>query len=79
MLGDSMKNGNYVDVSVIGRQVGPGRIVDATSDPVKVIVRRPIGDDYGFGASRSFFEAAGPGRWRINMPGPTLRCFFPDG
>jgi hypothetical protein len=73
-----MQNGDHVDVTVIGRQVGPGRIVDASGDPVKVIVRRPTGDDYAFGASRVYFKAAGSGRWRIDMPGPTLREFLPD-
>lgn len=73
-----MRNGDLVDVSVIDRPVGPGRIVDASVDPVLVIVRRPVGDDYGFGASRSFFQTAGPGRWWISMPAPTLREFLPE-
>ena len=73
-----MQNGDHVDVTVIGRQVGPGRIIDAPADLVRVLVRRPSGDDYEFAASRTFFTAAGHGRWRINMPGPTLREFLPD-
>jgi hypothetical protein len=73
-----MQNGDQVDVTVIGRAVGPGRIVDANRDPIIVIVRRPRGDDYQFGASRTFFKAAGPGRWRIDMPSPTLHEFLPE-
>jgi hypothetical protein len=48
-----MQVGDQVDVTVIGREVGPGRIVDAIHDPVLVTVRRPRGDDYQFGASRT--------------------------
>lgn len=73
-----MQNGDHVDVSVIGRRVGPGRIVDAGGDRIAVVVRRPTGDDYEFRASRTFFQPAGQGCWRIDMPSPTLREFLPD-
>ena len=71
-----MRNGDCVDVTVIGREVGPGRVADA-GDPVTVIVERPHAGLYQFRASRTFFVVASPGRWRIDMPGPTLREFLP--
>lgn len=70
-----VKNGDHVDVTVIGKEVGPGRIVDADNDPVTVIVERPEGGPYLFRASRTYFQAAGPDRWQIDMPAPTLRVF----
>lgn len=73
-----MKNGDHVDVTVNGREVGPGRIVDANRDPVIVIVETPRRGPYQFGASRSFFGAIGPDGWCIDMPSPTLREFLPD-
>jgi hypothetical protein len=81
-LGLILQTDDHVDVTVIGRPVGPGRVVDASGDLGNilghVIGRRPDGIDYEFGASRTFFESAGPGRWRIDMPAPTLRQFRPD-
>jgi hypothetical protein len=71
-----MLNGDHVEVTVIDRPVGSGRIVDATVDPIKVIVRRPSGDDYQFGASRSLLKALGPGPRDINMRAPKLREFL---
>jgi hypothetical protein len=74
-----MLNGDHVDMTVIDRPVGSGRIVGATVDPAKVIVRRPSAATIiNFGASRSFLKALGPGRWQINMPASTLREFLAD-
>ena len=67
------KVGDRVNVTGNGRTVGPGRIIGARSDPVDVIVERPNRDPYVFSASRSFFRAAGPGAWQIDVPGPVLR------
>jgi hypothetical protein len=65
-------------MTVSDRSVGSGRIVNATVDPVKVIVRPPSGNNYQFGALRSFFKALGPGAWHINIPAPMVREFLPD-
>ena len=72
-----MRKGDHVDVTVVGRKVGPGRIVDASVDPVRVIVERPRRGPYQFDASRTFFRAVAPGRWRIDMPSPTMRELLP--
>ena len=71
-----MKEGDHVAVTVRGEEVGPGRIVNADGDTVYAVVERPRGGPYRFGASRIFFEDAGPGQWRIDMPSPTRREFI---
>jgi len=73
-----MQDGDYVHVTVNARAVGPGRIVDASRDPVQVIVARPQRGPYQFAASRTFFVATASGRWTIDMPAQTLHEFFPD-
>jgi hypothetical protein len=71
-----MQVGDDVDVTVNGEEVGPGRIVEAGGDPVYVIVERPRGGPYRFGASRTFFKATGPEQWCIDMPSPTRSEFI---
>ncbi len=71
-----MQVGDHVAVTVNGEEVGPGKIVEAVGDPVYVIVERPRGGPYRFGASRTFFEAAGPRQWLIDMPSPTRSEFI---
>ena len=71
-----MDVGDHVDVTVIGRKVGPGEVLDAR-DPIAVRVLRPLGDHYLFRAPRSFFRLVKHGRWRIDMPSPTLNIFLP--
>jgi hypothetical protein len=73
-----MKQGDHVGITVDGREVGPAEIVEANGDPVRVVVERARHGPYQFCASRKFFVQVAPGRWKIDMPGQTLRQFFPD-
>lgn len=72
------KPGDLVDVMGNGKSIGPGRIVDASGDPISVIIAKPNGDPYVFSASRSFFRAVAPGAWQIDVPGPVLRQLLSD-
>jgi hypothetical protein len=72
-----MRVGDNVTVTVGGDEVGPACIVEASDDIVYVVVERPRAGPYRFGASRTFFEFAGQGRWHIDMPSRTRREFIP--
>lgn len=76
MRGGTLHEGDHVVVTVNGEEVGPGRIVDADGDRVFVVVERPRGGPYRFGATRTWFEAAGPRQWRLDMPSPTRGEFI---
>jgi hypothetical protein len=77
MRGGTLHEGDHVVVTVNGEEVGPGRIVEAAAGVrVFVVVERPRGGPYRFGAPRTWFEAAGPGQWRLHMPSPTRGEFI---
>lgn len=71
-----MNEDDVVAVTVNGEKVGPGRIVEAGDKLVSVLVERPRGGPYRITAPRTFFEAAGPAQWRIDMPSPTRSEFI---
>jgi hypothetical protein len=84
-----MKVGDHVDVYIsTGEKVGPGKIIRIVSnDPmapvagtttIKVIVERPRGGPYEFGASQHFFQQVAPDRWEIYMPAPSRGEFLLD-
>jgi hypothetical protein len=71
-----MKDGDRVEVRVIGKRVGPGQIV-SVGNTVYVLVERPHGGPYLLGAPRSWFTLARPGNWCLDMPATTLCEFMP--
>jgi hypothetical protein len=84
-----MKVGDHVDVHIsTGEKVGPGKIVRIiTNDPmapvagtttIKVVVERPRGGPYEFGAPQSKFKQVGPDRWEVYMGSPTRGEFLLD-
>jgi hypothetical protein len=82
-----MKVGDHVDVYITtGEKVGPGKMIRIVSnDPmapvagtttIKVIVERPRGGPFEFGAPPNMFRQVGPDRWEIYMPAPTRGEFL---
>jgi hypothetical protein len=68
MQEDPMQEGDHVAVTVSDEVVGTGRIVKAGDVRVSVLVERPHGGPYPFGAPRAWFQPVGPKQWRIDMP-----------
>ena len=72
-----MKVGDPVDVYIdTGEYVGPGKITQIGAPTVRVIVERPRGGPYEFGAPQSDFQQIGPDRWRLNTPSTTRSVFL---
>ena len=60
MQEDPMQEGDHVAVTVSDEVVGTGRIVKAGDVTVSVLVERPHGGPYPFGAPRAWFQPVGP-------------------
>jgi hypothetical protein len=65
-----MKEGDLVTIAVDGVDTGAGFVVEASGDPVYVLVSSQRGGAYRLGASPAFFESIGPGEWRIEPRKP---------
>jgi hypothetical protein len=64
----------------MARLLGRGQIVEVSDETVYVVVHRPHGGPYRFGAPPNWFEAAGEKQWRLNMPATTRSEFMrPEG
>jgi hypothetical protein len=72
-----MQENDLVAVTVSGEEAGPGRIKDVAGEQVTVIIERPSGGSYRFGAPVTWFKAVAPGRWHLDMPSLTRSEFLP--
>lgn len=84
-----MKVGDLVTVYIdTGEKVGPGKVINPNAPSpmdsitggttVLVVVERPRGGPYQFGAPRNKFQEVGRDSWALYMPAPPRGEFLLD-